>query len=167
MATRTMFFKDCKTLEDVKETYRKLCKQHHPDNGGDAEVFKKVTSQYTKAFERLKTFRRGKEGAIYTKETDEKPEEFMNAINSIIHLQDINIEVCGTWVWVSGNTKECHSVLKNAGYMFAGKKKMWFWHSKSEAKSPYRGHTPMNRIRAMYGSQKVENVKAEELGAVK
>ena len=31
-----MYFKDCKTIEEVKAAYRKYAKQLHPDCGGNA-----------------------------------------------------------------------------------------------------------------------------------
>ena len=35
------------TKKDAKSFYRKLAQQHHPDAGGDAEIFKKVSTQWT------------------------------------------------------------------------------------------------------------------------
>jgi DnaJ-class molecular chaperone len=32
--------------DDIKKAYKKLAMQHHPDRGGDAEVFKKISSAY-------------------------------------------------------------------------------------------------------------------------
>jgi DnaJ domain len=34
------------TQEDIKRKYRALAKQHHPDTGGDAEYFKRVSKAY-------------------------------------------------------------------------------------------------------------------------
>ena len=33
--------------EDIKKTYRKLSKKHHPDMGGDDEMFKKINEAYS------------------------------------------------------------------------------------------------------------------------
>lgn len=37
------------TLEDVKRRHRELVKTHHPDNGGDAEQFRRVNEAYEAA----------------------------------------------------------------------------------------------------------------------
>lgn len=34
------------TAEEIKQAYRKLVMQHHPDKGGDAETFKQITNAY-------------------------------------------------------------------------------------------------------------------------
>jgi DnaJ family protein A protein 2 len=31
---------------EIKKAYRKLAMRHHPDKGGDAELFKKLTTAY-------------------------------------------------------------------------------------------------------------------------
>jgi DnaJ-class molecular chaperone len=33
--------------DEVKKAYRNLAKKHHPDVGGDAEVFKKILAAYS------------------------------------------------------------------------------------------------------------------------
>ncbi len=34
------------TDEDIKRAYKKLAMQHHPDKGGDAEQFQKISQAY-------------------------------------------------------------------------------------------------------------------------
>lgn len=34
------------TQDEIKKAYRDLCKTHHPDKGGDEELFKKIKSAY-------------------------------------------------------------------------------------------------------------------------
>jgi DnaJ-class molecular chaperone len=54
-----MFFKyfnisENSSLDDVKAQYRTLCKQYHPDAGGNAEEFHAVNKEYRLALEFLK-----------------------------------------------------------------------------------------------------------------
>ena len=42
-------FKNCITVKDVKKVYKTKAKKHHPDVGGDAEIFKTLVIQYERA----------------------------------------------------------------------------------------------------------------------
>lgn len=64
------------------------------------------------------------EGETYTKETTETPQEFINIINVLTSLSDIEVEICGTWLWVSGNTKAHKEVLKELKFRYAHKNRL-------------------------------------------
>lgn len=40
------FFAENLTTDELKKAYRKLCKELHPDNGGDADEFKRMNAEY-------------------------------------------------------------------------------------------------------------------------
>jgi curved DNA-binding protein CbpA len=42
------FFTSCKTIDEAKKLYRELCKQHHPDVGGDAAIMSQINEEYSK-----------------------------------------------------------------------------------------------------------------------
>lgn len=42
------FFDDCVNEKELHLKYRRLCKQHHPDAGGDLEEFYKIQNEYEK-----------------------------------------------------------------------------------------------------------------------
>lgn len=44
------FFKNVKSLESLKSTYKTLLKANHPDNGGDVEVMKEINAEYDALF---------------------------------------------------------------------------------------------------------------------
>lgn len=112
------YFKNITTLEELRKEYKKLVKQNHPNNGGSAEVIKVINVEYEiqfKILEKSDTFNRKK----YNQQEDEM---IRDIINVIIHL-NIDIEICGSWIWVTGNTYTCKDELKGNGFHWASKKK--------------------------------------------
>lgn len=140
------FFEKVENIEDLKKQYKKLAMKLHPDRGGNEEEFKAMANEYTELFEKLQSGEKVKQSAA----------AYANIINKIIDM-DISIEICGTWVWLSGNTYEVKSTLKEIGFKWASKKKMWYWHEGERSKS--RGKTTMNDIRNTYGSEMVKGYR--------
>lgn len=155
-------FTNCKTAEELKKEYRKLAKQLHPDLGGDTEEFKIMQNEYEIMWERLKNIHTNSNGETYTKETTETPQEFINIINVLTSLNDIYIEICGSWLWITGNTKEHKEILKNLKFRYAHKKQAWYYHTEPYRKKSKRELT-LDEIRDMFGSEKYQSKQEKEL----
>ena len=150
------YFNRCFSIEQVKEKYRELCKQHHPDLGGDTATMQAINREY--AFESDQARRRAdtdNQGEAHFQSMREVDELIRQAIEDVIHLEDINIEICGLWVWISGNTKPVKTTLKDAGYKWAKKKLKWYFAGVPSRRG--RGRYSMQQIRDRYGSEVVEN----------
>lgn len=48
-----MYFKNCHSLSELKKEYRRLCKIHHPDKGGNDETMKAINNEYLWAEQEL------------------------------------------------------------------------------------------------------------------
>ena len=155
-------FTNCKTAEELKKEYRKLAKQLHPDLGGDTEEFKIMQNEYEIMWERFKNIHTNSNGETYTKETTETPQEFINIINVLTSLTDIYIEICGSWLWITGNTKEHKEILKNLKFRYAHKKQAWYYHTEPYRKKSKRELT-LDEIRDMFGSEKYQSKQEKEL----
>ena len=139
-----MFFENCKTLDELKAEYRRLSKIYHPDLGGDLETMKQINAQYETAFDAL--------NASSDEPKAETAADFINIINALVKLQGITIELCGSWLWISGDTKAVKEELKAAGCRWASKKSMWYWHP-ADWKPANRKTATMEHIRQKYGSK--------------
>ena len=47
----TKYFDNINSYEELKNTYKALLKEHHPDNGGDVETMKKINMEYDVLFD--------------------------------------------------------------------------------------------------------------------
>ncbi len=141
------FFSRCRTLEEIKNEYRRLVRKYHPDLGGDEETMKALNLAYEQAI------RSGRfaEEMDRTKTTMEQEEAFRDVLEKLIVLQGLVLEICGSWLWVTGNTYQHKETLKEAGLKFARKKIAWFWRPE-EAKSMNRKQLSLEQIRERHGS---------------
>ena len=77
----------------------------------------------------------------------------MNLINKLITLYGIHIEVIGSFVWVSGETKPHKETLKELGFRYHTTKKVWYKAPTDYIKYNRNKKYSMNEIRNMYGVQ--------------
>lgn len=151
------FFKNCRTLDELRSVYKNLLKRFHPDNGGTAEQCAKLNAEYAEMFEYLKNhsftsdFRKEEKT---NKNAFAYDDDITKMLYKIVILEGIEIEICGMWIWLGGNTYPHRETLRNLGFRWSKAKKLWHW-------TPYEtgfytGSKSMAQIRAMYGTQKVE-----------
>lgn len=142
-----------KTLEELKKQYRKLVFMHHPDKNGDAEKMKAVNNEYDKLFKILKDVHQTKDGETYTaKQTSaETADQFKDLINELMKMDDIEIEIIGCFVWVTGNTRAYKDKLKELKFQWHSKKTAWFL-KPDNYRCKSRKNYEFDEIREMYGT---------------
>ena len=139
-------FQDIEGINEAKKIYKTLAKKLHPDIGGSEEEFKLLNEIYNHLIEHK----------IYFSNSSKIDIELEKIISLILHFENINIELIGSQVWVSGDTKEIKEKLKEIGFKWASKKKMWYY-GEMKAKNP--NPKSMEEIKAKYGS---ETLKSDE-----
>lgn len=145
------YFANCATLDELKKEYRRLSMIHHPDMGGNEETMKAINNEYSQMFELLKTAQNASADDYH--KTTEAPEEFIEIINHLVKMSGLIVELCGSWLWISGETMKNKEALKAAGCRWSSNKKMWYWHHVEDGAKWSRGKRSMSEIRSKYGSQ--------------
>ncbi len=85
-------------------------------------------------------------------------EQLIKKYHAIIGVAGIEIELCGTWLWVTGETRPVADVLKRNTFRWARRKQAWYFHTGSFSK---RGRVmTLDEIRERHGSVRVGKGRA-------
>ena len=141
----TKYFVNCQNLDELKKAYKAAALKNHPDMGGNTATMQAINAEYSARFEVLK--RSQNEHA-----TTESAGDFIAIIAALLKLDALEIELCGRWLWLGGNTKEHKEALKAAGCRWSSTKKLWSWHFAEEGQRWHKGAKTMAEIRSKYGS---------------
>jgi Antirestriction protein (ArdA) len=86
---------------------------------------------------------------------DESVDTFDQALKGISGL-GLTVEVCGTWIWVSGDTRNYRDLLDTLGFQWSLRKNAWYFQPEGSKRSKgYRGSWSMEKIRSTYGSEQI------------
>lgn len=152
------WFKDVSDLDTLRRMYKRLVIQYHPDNcGSDDSSIKEINAEYDELFKKLKAGYEQSEG--YKNATDRqkqtydtvKDKKLREVIVKLSRYKGLVLELCGVWLWVSGDTKKYKDELKALGLHYASQKKCWYIHFDDFVKYGKKPST-MAYIRSRYGS---------------
>lgn len=162
------YFQHCTTAAEINNVYRALRVALHPDNGGDTAAFQVLGQQHAAALAALEhptaTAAGGTPaelpaaviGLPERSNSSDMPAALLELIDKASQIPGVSVELCGSWLWVTGNTRPVKDALKELGFRFSANKKAWYWRDPSQ---PYhrrgRRHYNMEEIRDLHGSQKL------------
>ncbi len=150
------------TIELIKRMYHKLALANHPDRGGDLRTMQEINDEFAQLKKRYYNVHEGQNGGVYRDEKQEAPtsvdDRFIEIIDALLKLDGVGIEICGSFIWLDGNTFEHKAAIKALGFRWASKKKMWFL-APDDWKKQGR-EWDMGEIRMKHGSQVVREGKA-------
>lgn len=157
-----MHFTDINDLKTLKTRYRKLVKLYHPDKGGNLETMKMINAEYeqTKAlltFSKSSTYSGKASDSWHNKWARNHDETTKYILDSLSEIPDIDIDIIGTWIWVSGNTKAHAKKLKEIGLRWIPKRKKWAYSPQKSRK--YNSRCSFDSIRRKYGSHQIKKKK--------
>ena len=123
-----------------------------------------INAEYDRLFELLKNTHKNAEGQTYTTQT-ETANDFKEIIEKLIRFNGIHIEICGSWVWLTGCTIEYREELKKMKFRWSKSKVAWYYHRDEYKKSTKRTYT-LDEIRDLYGSETIKTEPQLKLAIV-
>ena len=150
------YFANCHTLEALKAEYKRLAKLHHPDVGGDLRTMQAINAEYDAAVKRMAG---DPNHADNRRAAAEDAEKFRAVIAALIVLHGITIELCGSWIWITGDTYANRAALNAAGCRFASKKRAWYWHAPEDSCLKSRREMSLDEIRDRHGSKLIASTE--------
>lgn len=157
------YFENLKEEKEIKNRYKELAKQFHPDLGGCTETMKIINVQYEKVMTGV--YQTAGKSITEIEELLSKDSSMREALDKVIFIEDLIVELCGEWIWVTGNTARNKEVLKQAKFFWSPNKKAWYY--KPAGKKSYnRKHWSINEIRATHGTKQIfsSDLKREKIG---
>lgn len=145
-------FSEVTGINEAKKVYKTLAKKLHPDVGGSEEEFKILNAVYNDFIE----------NKIYFSNDFKIDLDLEKIISKILHFENITIELVGSWIWLSGDTKEIKDKLKELGFKWASKKKMWYY---GEMKGKSHGEKSLDEIKDKYGSETVKSKEKKQIAS--
>ena len=82
----------------------------------------------------------------------EVPEELREHAAAALML-GMDVELCGEWLWLKGNSLPVKDALKDLGFRWSGKKARWYWSPNMKGYSFV--NWSMDEIRVRYGSERI------------
>lgn len=156
------YFKNVNCVEELKKQYFGLAKKYHSDiTKGNDNAMTEINNEYEVLFKKYKNIHRNTKEDVKSdtyedkKGTSETPEDFKTIILTLLNL-NVDIELCGRWLWISGNTKNCKDELKKLNCKWSPAKQMWSWHFDKDSTHYSKKRQTMDYIRGKYGSVKFE-----------
>jgi hypothetical protein len=80
--------------------------------------------------------------------------EKISELQGKIDPAGLHLEICGTWLWVTGKTYQVKDTLKELGFRYSANKLSWYYRQE-EHRSPNQEPIPLEMIREKYGTSEV------------
>lgn len=142
------------SIEDIKKAYKKSALKYHPDrNKAGLHLMQAVNN----AYDFLLSL--GVDPVVnknLNSDYYDFSEDLNNVLNVVLDFEGLFIEICGNWIWITGDTKQHKEELKKLKFKWSPKKLAWYFRPEEykRRKTSNDGKT-MEEIREKYGSNKL------------
>lgn len=155
-------FKSKRNVEELKKEYRRLILKHHPDKGGSKEETQLINAAYEDAYRYVEAKENssdpnGEKSNSSTRATKEDIQKFIKIFDKLMKMDGLEIDIVGSWIWLSGNTYNHKEEIKNMNFRYSRKHKKWYYFEDIENSAKTTGSKKTyKQITEEYGLKKVE-----------
>jgi len=152
------YFKNIATLDEAKKLFKELAVALHPDKNLNDETATASFQEMLNEFHNFKPTNEKFKGEA--SQWDGK--QYSDIIIQLMSIEGIEITVCGSWIWLEGDTKpvkdkikavDCGETMKRG---FSGNKSQWYFSPKGYKKRSGKKHS-FDEIKSYFGAEKVNN----------
>ena len=143
---KTNNFYACYSADSVQLRYDELCK---------------IFSDHEPMLLALKT----EYSTLMSVLTDSKPVELVKEeatvsekikeLQETVNPEGLHLEICGTWLWITGKTFQIKDTLKELGFRYSANKLSWYYRRQDDHRSGNQKPVPFEFIKEKYGSKEV------------
>ena len=152
------YFQSVKTLDEAKKLFKELAIKLHPDKNPNDES---ATANFQQMLNEFQSFKPTTEK--FKGEADQwDGRTYSELIIQLMQIEGISITVCGSWIWLEGDTKPVKDqikAVKTGDTMkcgFSGNKSQWYFSPKGYRKKSKKAHS-FDDIKSYFGAEKVSN----------
>lgn len=158
------WFEGHATVEHIKERFRDLAKQHHPDLGGDTATMQDINAAYLEALKscdgQINYDNAGKEHAYHYQEARER--EIMDKLTELLKVvpAGVHVSLIGLWLWITNTTREdiaTRTALKAAGCWWHVTRHCWYWRAAEMRHYGRRSRGSLADLANRYGCREFES----------
>jgi hypothetical protein len=145
---KTNFFYGCTSADEVQVRFDELTKIYADQD----EVLKVIRYEYAPLINVLKSAE--KEEPVKEKATIS---EIIKVLQEKVGVDGLHLEICGTWLWLTGKTYPVKEALKELGFRYSSNKLCWYYRQ-DENRSSNQKPVPFEIIKEKYGSKEISLV---------
>ena len=147
---KTNLFYGCTTSDEVRNRYDELSRVFKAANNGESnEMIETINDQYDKLMVVLNETK----PVEAVKEKVTVPEK-IKELQEKVDPTGLHLEICGTWLWVTGKTYQVKDALKSLHFRYSSQKLAWYYRQEDH-RSSNQEPIPRELIREKFGSQQV------------
>ncbi|MCE5345395.1 MAG: ELKS/Rab6-interacting/CAST family protein [Bacteroidales bacterium] len=143
---KSNLFFGCTSIDEVQLRFDELSNVFNDQD----EMLKAIKEEYSTLMSVLHDSKPVYEAVKERATVSDKIKELQEKVNP----EGLSLEICGTWLWVTGKTYQVKNILKELGFRYSANKLSWYYRQ-SNHRSANQKPVPLAMIREKYGTNVV------------